>query len=458
MLGEKGVHQNPQEEGFTMIRKVNHFFLVFWVTLLAFLVSCLPAEPTYQNQQARRQMNQATSQMPQQPAGSVINQDTQALGLQDPNLAAQSQTAQPKGDTFNQIGDRIEPYESKAFINPNVGLKDSGIFSGVQVPSLQIQFDNAEFAQIMRCAASYKLETAFGQNVTVLDDSLNSRKEKKGAWFNALRDNRNCKVISYDVSGESIQDYTAPTGTFYYILNPCIRKDTSVTRQDDCSYSLSMTNTIAYEEQIRQELQEQSIKISEIEQRIQAHLNEAYLLSELLETKIRACENTIAMENATKKNLQGLLDTALYAGSFAATIMATGDIGNATMAAELATQIGGMQLKKSFGLGEISNSCMDAGKYTAYDSMTGQKTVASQRRAARYEAMYGIVETYNGIEKILMDSDLKYASDDDPGDGGLLKLALDEYSQVLYEMAEVDNRVLSLEQIHKKQGGSGGGQ
>jgi hypothetical protein len=361
-------------------------------------------------------------------------------------------------DTINEIEEvvsaslTIEPFEATAYLKPTVTYVDTGIFVDVKVPSLEISFGTAEFVQIMRCASSYQMESMLGESVHTMSDSLSSLKDKQTMWYTALRNNKICKSVSSKTETLNFQDYTAPTGSFYYVLNPCITKETSITKQDDCSYRFSFSNIFTYEEQIRDSLYDQARELSEIEQEIQAHMNNSYALATVLERKIRACENTIAMESATKKQLQGLLDATIYTAGFIAGFLLLGkDLGTASMVAELATQLGGMELKKLFDLGEISNSCLDGGKYTAYDTLTGKKTEKAQLKAARYEGMYNIVETYNELEKIMMDSDLVYTSDEDKGDGGLLKLALIRYKTILASMASTSNDVLTLEELQQKQ-------
>lgn len=345
-----------------------------------------------------------------------------------------------------------EPFEATAFLNPQVTLGDAGIFEGVQVPSLQLQYGTADFVQVARCVQSYEFKNHFGEDVSTLDDSVASLEEKKTMWFNALRANRSCKMLSYKTTTQTLQDYTAPSGTFYYILNPCLTASTSVTKQEDCSYNLQFSGVVTYEEQIREQLHDKAIELSSLEQTIHALMTEGQILAQLLESKIRACENTIAIETAQKKQLAGLLDATLYVVSFAAIVLVTGDVGNATMLAELVVGIGSnMFLKKAFRLGEIPNSCLDMGKYTAYDPFTGLQTEAALRQARRYEALYGVVETYNRLEQIFVDTDLLYSDDYDEGDGGELEVALKQYQALLYEVAQQDSSVISLEDLYRKQ-------
>ncbi len=399
--------------------------MIKWLLLFSFFYSCSPLEKKI-------------------TTNSKAKEDVEIIDAND--------------DTINEIEEvvsaslTIEPFEATAYLKPTVTYVDTGIFVDVKVPSLEISFGTAEFVQIMRCASSYQMESMLGESVHTMSDSLSSLKDKQTMWYTALRNNKICKSVSSKTETLNFQDYTAPTGSFYYVLNPCITKETSITKQDDCSYRFSFSNIFTYEEQIKDSLYDQARELSEIEQEIQAHMNNSYVLATVLERKIRACENTIAMESATKKQLQGLLDATIYTTGFIAGFLLLGkDLGTASMVAELATQLGGMELKKLFDLGEISNSCLDGGKYTAYDTLTGKKTEKARLKAARYEGMYNIVETYNELEKIMMDSDLVYTSDEDKGDGGLLKLALIRYKTILASMASTSNDVLTLEELQQKQ-------
>ena len=399
--------------------------VIKWVLLFSFFYSCSPLE------------NMSTT-------SSKAKEDVE---IADTNNDTKNETEEVFSASLT-----IEPFEATAYLKPTVTYVDTGIFVDVKVPSLEISFGTAEFVQIMRCASSYQMESMLGQSVHTMDNSLSSLKDKQTMWYTALRNNKNCKSVSSKTETLNFQDYTAPSGSLYYVLNPCLTKETSITKQDDCSYRLSFSDVFTYTEKIRASLYDQARELSEIEQEIQAHMNNAYALATVLERKVRACENTIAMESATKKQLQGLLDAAIYSTTFAVTFLTFGkDLGTASMVAELATQLGGMELKKLFDLGEISNSCLDGGKYTAYDTLTGKKTEKAQLKAVRYEAMYNIVETYNELEKIMMDSDLVYTSEEDNGDGGLLKLALIRYKTILASMASTTSDVLTLEELQQKQ-------
>ena len=416
---------------------------LFLIQIIFFESSCVPEA----SQQINAQVNSQTSD-PLMDEGASLD------SLDHLNPAANSTQDKIEEDltsTATVIDYRKEPFETTAFINPIPNMVDSGFFPGARVPSLQINYGTSDFVQVIRCVKSYEFKTHFGENISSLDSSVSSLQEVKTMWFNALRSGRSCKFVSYNTKTETLQDYTTPTGSFYYVINPCLSAESSSTNQEDCSYRLQFTNVIDYVEQIRDTLHAKAIELSVVEQNIQALLIESRTLAKLLETKIRACENTIAIENASKKQLIGMLDTLLYVGTFTTLLVTTGDLGNATMLAEIATQMGGMYLKQAIRLSEIPNSCLDAGEYTGVDMFTGFKTEASQRLASRFETMYGVMESYNRLEEILVDKDRNYDNSAPEGDGGFLGEALSNYSRVLYEMAEQDNRVLTLDQLQKTQ-------
>lgn len=125
-----------------------------------------------------------------------------------------------------------------------VEAKDFG--EDFKVPTFSLSYDNANYVQILRCKTPYRelLKTLFDEDEkTMLDDG----EKYKNSWKNASGQNKVCVWSSLHTTSKEFQDIAAPNGSYFYIINPCVSKARSATREDICSYDLTLTKEINFE-------------------------------------------------------------------------------------------------------------------------------------------------------------------------------------------------------------------
>ena len=58
---------------------------------------------------------------------------------------------------------------------------------------------------------------------------------------------RKCKVAAVRAGDNEFQDISAPNGSFFYVINPCVSEANSTSGVDECSHRLVMTpNVLEY--------------------------------------------------------------------------------------------------------------------------------------------------------------------------------------------------------------------
>ena len=330
-----------------------------------------------------------------------------------------------------------------------ISTEESHVVRNVNVPKIDIDLEDSDYVEILRCAASYNFVDNMGQDVFELDDSKGSLRSKKESWTTALNDYLYCKIINNKISSESAQDMSCPTGRFYYIINPCIEKINSTTGQDDCSYNISKSETIEYQEAIRQQLRDQAIELSKVEQKLYEKTNDAAVLATLLNIKLKACEDQIATESALKSFYAGTAHFAAFALLFVTVGVTSGPV-YAVMAGQMGGMFFMMHAIPALDLLPIMNTC--TGGANSLDEIPGV-TKKAQKRAKRYEKMYGVYEIMQELDRILVDTDNNYDEmGQNPPDGGEIALIRDEMTTMLSKMAGLDSRVRTFNQAFEDQG------
>ena len=174
-----------------------------------------------------------------------------------------SPSIRPKLNTLmnnsNANKDRINAKSAKIKLSKKITLKSIDTFGNAfQFPHIEnIEMGNSDFLQILRCNAGYEMKTLQGQKVSELDmKAPNVLVDIEWAWALALGDNRNCKLASTYANGNSFADYTAESGKYYYILNPCVSSKRSLSRREECSFQIQTTNKFSYTAELRNEILE----------------------------------------------------------------------------------------------------------------------------------------------------------------------------------------------------------
>ena len=140
---------------------------------------------------------------------------------------------------------KLDPRKARATIT-KIEIGSTGLSKDKKhnVPIITFDLGNSDYVKIIRCAAivddgstaGHKLIDASGQYYENITGERKDKEEAgRDAWLIAIADYRRCKIISGKSDGKGFMDIAAKTGSWYYVINPCIKKlyDTRCNR--DCS-------------------------------------------------------------------------------------------------------------------------------------------------------------------------------------------------------------------------------
>ena len=213
-----------------------------------------------------------------------------------------------------------------SLVRPKPQESPASVGSRLNVPTLEIQLVQADFTQILRCHSDYKLISSTGQDFESLDPSSDVERFK-WMWNRAQGDYRSCKSVGLRVPRTTIQDLAAPSGSYYYILNPCVLAKNSITEKEDCSNHLVKSEPITYQSPLSQKFMEVSQKVSEQEADIASDINDLINASKMISDTQKSWEDFWASKEANKQRLRGFLKLgAMVLGTVVGGLM-TGGMG-----------------------------------------------------------------------------------------------------------------------------------
>lgn len=338
--------------------QINHNFAVKITSLssLAFVVACVMlvgCVPSDGGSNGAQQRNLG---------GSNTSTNAQTTG---------TETEQGSNEFINNLGSSDStntntpsvyrsPFDARAVIEREVSFGDALIIEEFQVPSLEIQYDKADFVQVMRCAASYKMQSLTGEDIRHLAGRPGQQSALEWAWAQAFNDNRQCKMVGVRIIAEEFQDLTAPKGEYYYVTNPCVLAENSVLKKDGCSYNLMLTYPVTITDSFSDDLREKNEELAIAESSLNANLVNAKNLAKKIEIHLRACENKVANDIALLDFKKGLVQFGFLAvgaaiGSFAGP-------NGAVMLGQMAGTLGAQYFNTSVLRlpNGISNECIDS--------------------------------------------------------------------------------------------------
>ena len=187
-------------------------------------------------------------------------------------------------------------------------LAENDVIAGSKAPLITIDFeDSADHVFLLRCAKSYKLQTLLGTPIDEVDQSKATLNELKGAWTLAVANSQACKVVASYITTTTFPDIAAPSGTFYYVLNPCISKEKNVYYKTECSGRLSVSKAITYTSAFRDEVRDLYQEIDQAQAGLMAQMTRAAALADLFRIRLTACENKLAFDIAGLNIKNGLV-------------------------------------------------------------------------------------------------------------------------------------------------------
>lgn len=398
-----------------------------YILALLFFTACTKTE----SKSAASHSQSSSSGSNTSSTGSSTSSSTGTAASSDPSQ-------QPKMDPSTATA----TVDAKIKMSPADVMKDPNML----FPTMTLNLSNADYVQVIRCAASFQMKTLSGLTISPTDGNPppnSTPDDRKWAWSAALNDSHNCKIVGEYLPGPIYADIAAASGSFYYIINPCIKAEKSTTGQEACSYKLSFSNRVYdFVNSFNDTVLDKAIELSKANANLLSLVDDLRISSKLLELRLDACEGRYAF-NETEKALKrgfvmlGLFSVGFIVGSTLPPIPVvgiTGGPGGGFMIGMLAMQIGSQTLTKLLNIGPSVDSCLlgdDAVYGTSADEI--QK---ARKSVAYYESEYHVKETITHMQALVKAAD---PSKNDPG--GDIQQALDRVSKVMNEMAELDNRV-----------------
>lgn len=337
--------------------------------------------------------------------------DRRAIKTLDPSDQFKSSADQIKNKEPKETKIYLSPFEAKATIDRELSLGDSRIVEGYQAPRLSINFNKSDFVQVLRCAASYRMQTLLGEDVRNVKGRPGERSALEWAWTMALADSRICKLVGTKVSTNEFVDLTSPKGTFYYIINPCILAENSVLKREECSYDLTLTYPITVTDSLSDETRTVTKELADAEAILNASLVAAKHLAKKINIHLTACENRIAHDKSLLDFKKGLIQLIFLAGG--ATIggrflpeMFRGPNG-AVMLGQMAGTIGAAMFytKVLKFPADIANECIDSSVVATTEAQRKEAAQYDKTNVAsikgKYEEEYQVQALMQNLQKLI---------------------------------------------------------
>jgi hypothetical protein len=269
-----------------------------------------------------------------------------------------------------------------------LALTASSLVKGMQVPGFTLDFQQADFAQVLRCAASYKLTTLSGVSLPDAGSSLGSD-ELQWAWSQAINQSNYCTSVGMYVVSTELEDITANAGRYYYVINPCVAANHSLSGKEICSYKLVFTSVLTTQEGFSAQLATEAQKLTQLEAQLNASSQNAVLLAQQIEHHLRACEDKWAHDSHMLTFRSGIANLGAMTVGTVIGMNVMGGISGGMMGAMMIGQIGGQFANsKVFQYPPgILNSCIDPSVLPG----KGNASAAEGKEIKdKYEKQYGV--------------------------------------------------------------------
>ena len=251
----------------------------------------------------------------------------------------------------------LDPSRAAVVVQKEVKKAPSVIFDGITVPTISLAFQKADYVQILRCSASFEFKTQDGKLVENVSQTASNQSELKWAWIMAWNQKNSCEIVTEMTPSITYPDIAAPTGRFYYILNPCISKIHSTENRDSCSYLTQVTSSFSYTNVFQEEMRRKAIDLSNGESSLRALMDQVQIISGTLSTAIINCENYWAQHDALQSLRSGLSELAIFVGLAVIGIALGGGV-MVLFYADMAAMIGNMFMEQFHAFEKKGNVCI----------------------------------------------------------------------------------------------------
>lgn len=358
--------------------------------------------------------------------------------------AANSQTL-PLPYANNSDGFYLAPSQARATLEQTVTLSQTPLFPTLKAPKLEFTFQKSDFVQVLRCAASYRLQTLAGEDLRQVLGRGNANSEFEWAWAQAIEDERKCKVVGNHISSPAFWDYTAPKGEYYYVINPCVSQEHVAVGEQACSYALTLSYPVTVTDAFRQEVQDKTIALAQAENSLTANMENAVQLARKISIHLRACEDMVAQDQQVMDFQKGLIQIGMLGVGGALGYVLGGFNPNMAVMGGTMVMMMGSQLLYSKALkwpAVIANECIDP---TVVATSAAQRQKAAKNDPSHMAKYQGKYEAEFQVQTLIK----RLASLLDPEKG---PIALDtaKVQKLLEELYTYDIAMVTLDATYAK--------
>lgn len=212
------------------------------------------------------------------------------------------------GDAGAQKLPPIAPEQASASITTAPVVAAASEESRLKVPVLAFARQNADFVMIARCPKSFVMRTPAGDDIKTLAPTLPTRlSQLRWAWQNAAFDAAGCRLVGSYVARDKFEDLAAKSGSFYYVINPCVMKERSTNPTENCSYNLSISEPVSnYTNTLSAEFLAEAENLANAEATFAGIYSQLYFIAQSIQVNQDACERQWAFEQSRANFFQGL--------------------------------------------------------------------------------------------------------------------------------------------------------
>lgn len=270
--------------------------------------------------------------------------------------------------------------------------------SKILVPTIDLRDKkySTTFVRVLRCKEEYELRSSTGVPMESLDE-ITKYDDMKWIWNKASGDVDQCKFLGTHVVRDVIQDIAASSGSYFYVLNPCVSKKRSLRGKEGCSNDLKRTRAIQYESRLKSEFIRLASTLSEFEVEVAGGVEDVKQIAGLVMAEQRACEKVAAIRASNQSFWRGVASLAsAVVGGVVGTI-----IGGPVGAVQGATSFMGLARRILVQFGpKVKLDCKAADKYredlteavNRLEKLTDQVVVLRNKMAAA-EGLYRRLDT-----------------------------------------------------------------
>jgi hypothetical protein len=214
----------------------------------------------------------------------------------------------------------VSSADSDSPIDPRLGRVNLGEVSmetisqggSLRLPQFSIGLQDADYVEVVRCAKSYRLAAPNGKTHDEIDENSPTRTENLRYALAEAKANVNaCRILGTYVIRETFQDITAEDGSYYYIVNPCVRQERSTIANLNCSYNISVTGVVDVAGSgVTSDFVKAAAGLAEAEARLSATMQRMYRRIELLKELKDTCDQNYITASMNSQILKSVLSAA----------------------------------------------------------------------------------------------------------------------------------------------------